>query len=303
MKQVLAWAAAGAALFATSVASADEPPSTPPTTTASTDPAAPPAATPTPTTDNGHPVQERVPTDDPTGGAYTSPTMLFIPAGAMPVWNVRVTASSEFQTPSESTAGANPDAAIRPGLGVELGLPLGFAVAAGTNWVGGDVNPDTGAKDFNLGISPFAQLRYHILGDASGMGFQLGTSFTYKKVGFEGDPGEGELAISAQYRRSKWEAGLQAVAGKDFATTSMDVEGHAYALYRVIPQLGLGAAGQFRDGVVVQDGDKTWDAVGGGIASLTLGRYHLGALAGPTTLGLDPGHVGALGQIFGSARF
>lgn len=292
MKQMLVWAAAGVTLFATSGAAADEPspsaPSTPPATTA--------------TTDNGRPVQERVPTDDPTGGAYTSPTMLFIPAGAMPAWNVRVTASSEFQTPSESTAGANPDAAIRPGLGVELGLPAGFAVAAGTNWVGGDVNA-AGAKDFNLGISPFAQLRYHIFGDRSGMGFQLGSSFTYKKVGFEGDPGEGELALSAQYRRSKWEAGLQAVAGKDFATTTMDVEGHAYALYRVIPQLGLGAAGQFRNGVVVQTGDKTWDAVGGGIASLTLGRYQLGALGGATTLGLDPGHVGALGQVFGSARF
>jgi hypothetical protein len=308
MKQMVVWAAAGVTLIATSGAAADEPTSTPATTSAPVDPpaAAPPAAaTPAtpPTTDTGRPSEGRVPTDDPTGGAYTSPTLLFIPAGAMPVWNVRVTASSEFQGPSESTAGANPDAAIRPGLGVELGLPLGFAVAAGSNWVGGDVNADTGAKDFNLGISPFAQLRYHIFGDTSGMGFQLGTSFTYKKVGFEGDPGEGELGLSAQYRRSKWEAGLQAVAGKDFATTSMDVEAHAYALYRVIPQLGLGAAGQVRDGVIVQTGDKTYDMVGGGIASLTLGRYQLGALGGATSLGLDPGQVGGLAQVFGSARF
>ncbi len=159
-----------------------------------------------------------MPKDDPTGGAYTSPTLLFIPAGAMPAWNVRVTVLSEFQGPYQTAAAPNPDAGIRPGAGVELGLPAGFAVAAGTNWVGGDVNA-SGQKDFNLGLSPYVQARFHILGDRSGRDFQLGTSLTYKFVGFEGDPGEVEWALSAQYRRPSWEAGLQAVMGKDFATT------------------------------------------------------------------------------------
>jgi hypothetical protein len=136
---------------------------------------------------------ERVPTNDPTGGAYTSPTLLFIPAGALPVWNARATVSTELQSPSDVHAG------FRPGLGMELGLPAGFTVAAGTNWVGGDINPSTNQTDFNLGISPFFQARFHILGSADGQGFQLGTSATYKFVGFEGDPGEMELALSAQY--------------------------------------------------------------------------------------------------------
>src|SRR5271169_4319057 len=57
------------------------------------------------------------PADDPTGGAYASPTMLFIPAGALPVWNVRVIASTQLQSPSDVHAG------FRPGLGGELGLP------------------------------------------------------------------------------------------------------------------------------------------------------------------------------------
>src|SRR5271154_372748 len=93
-----------------------------------------PPAEPRQDTGNVAPV-ERVPTSDPTGGAYTSPTLLFIPAGAMPVWNVRATVSTELQSPSDVHAG------FRPGLGVELGLPVGFTVAAGTNWVGGDINP------------------------------------------------------------------------------------------------------------------------------------------------------------------
>jgi hypothetical protein len=183
-----------------------------------------------------------------------------------------------------------------------VGLPLGFTVAAGTTWVGGDVNA-SGQKDFGLGLSPFFQARLHLYGDANGRGLQLGTSVTYKFVGFEGDPGEMEFAFSAQYRKLRWEAGIQGVIGKDFATTDADGEVHAYALYRVIPQLGLGVAGQVRDGLVIQPGETSYDVIGGAIASFTLNRYQIGGLFGGSTLGLDQGHFGALGQVFASARF
>lgn len=243
--------------------------------------------------------EERVPVGDPTGGAYTSPTMLFIPAGALPTWNARAILSTELQGPSDVHAG------FRPGIGAELGLPAGVTVAAGTNWVGGDINPGTGRTDFNLGLSPYAQARLHILGDKDGRGFQLGTSATYKFVGFEGDPGEGELALSAQYRMPAYELGLQAVGGKDFSSEAADVEAHAYALYRVVPQLGVGAAGQVRVAVISDPTapQNAYDAMGGAIGSFTVGRYQVGALAGGSTLGLAQGHVGALGQLFGTARF
>lgn len=262
-------------------------------TTALADPVVPEP----PTDASGAVPVERVPTSDPTGGAYTSPTLLFIPAGAVPVWNVRAIVSTELQTPSDVDAG------FRPGLGAELGLPAGFTVGAGTNWVGGDVNQNTNKTDFNLGISPYFQARFHIAGRDDGQGFQLGTSATYKFVGFEGDPGEMELAMSAQYRRRQFEVGLQGVVGKDFATTDADGEVHAYALYRVIPQLGIGAAGQVRTAIVSQVGEPTYDVVGGGIASLTIAQYQVGALAGASTLGLAQGQAGALGQLFATARF
>ncbi|HEX3342939.1 MAG TPA: hypothetical protein VHS09_00150, partial [Polyangiaceae bacterium] len=238
---------------------------------------------------------ERVPTSDPTGGAYTSPTLLFIPAGALPVWNVHVLASTEVQSPSDVHAG------FRPGLGVELGLPAGITLGAGTNWVGGDVDPDTGNTDFNLGLSPYFQARLHLVGRADGQGLQLGTSATYKFVGFEGDPGEVELAVSAQYRQRRFEVGLQGVVGKDFATTDADGEVHAYALYRVIPQLGIGGAGQVRTAIVSQPGETTYDVVGGAIASLTVAEYQVGVLAGGSTLGLAQGQAGALAQVFAGA--
>ncbi|HEY3819901.1 MAG TPA: hypothetical protein VGL81_22200 [Polyangiaceae bacterium] len=76
-----------------------------------------------------------------------------------------------------------------------------------------------------------------MVGADDGRGFQLGTSATYKFVGFEGDPGEIEIALSAQYRQRRYELGLQGVIGKDFATTDADGEVHAYVLYRPIPQL------------------------------------------------------------------
>jgi hypothetical protein len=47
--------------------------------------------------------------------------------------------------------------------------------------------------------------------------------------------------------------------------------------------------------------------ISGGIASLTLGRWQLAALAGESTIGLATPtgqiQVGALGEVFGTARF
>jgi hypothetical protein len=243
------------------------------------------------------------PPDDPTGGAYTTPTLLFVPAGAVPTWNVRVIASLDVQgptTPDRLSAGSS--VGFQPGIGAELGLPAGFTFGAGTRWVGGDVSP----TPISGGLSPYLQLRYHILGNPTGEGWQLGASVTYKFVGFQGDPGEMELAVSTQYRHRLFELGLQAVIGKDFATTDADGEAHAYAVYRFIPQLAIGAAAQGRLAIVSQPDEPPGDVVSGGIASLTLGRWQIAGLGGESTIGLSQGtavRVGALGELFATARF
>jgi hypothetical protein len=252
--------------------------------------------------------------DDPTGGAYTAPTLLFTPAGAVPTWNVRVITSLDFQGPAQpdklatGTCGANACVGVLPGIGGELGLPGGYTFAAGTQWVGGDTVHYRGA------ISPYFQLRYHISGAKDGHGLQLGASVTYKFVGFgynQGvpgqDPGEMELGFQSQYRHRKYELGLEGVVGKDFATVAADGEVHAYAIYRVIPRLGIGAASQLRLAMVQPPGGPQpfGDVVSGGIASLTLGRWQLGALAGESTVGLNVGstiHAGALGEVFATTR-
>jgi hypothetical protein len=257
------------------------------------------AASADPTSDIVSTPQQPV-ADDPTGGAYTTPTLLFIPAAAVPKWNVRAIVSSELQSPSDVHAG------FRPGLGAELGLPAGFTIAGGTNWVGGDVKPNTNASDFNLGISPYVQGRFHIYGRQDGQGLQLGTSLTYKFVGFEGDPGESELMMSAQYRQQHYELGLQGGLGQDFGDVhNHDGEVHGYAVYRFIPQLALGGAGQVRIAISRPAGspNSAYDVIGGAIGSLTIGRYQIGALGGASSIGLVQGQVGALGQLFGTARF
>ena len=243
---------------------------------------------------------ETAPGFDPTGGAYTTPTLLFIPAAAVPKWNVRAIASTDIQAP------AVVNASVRPGLGLEVGLPAGVTLGAGNNWVGGDVNPNTGRTDFNLGLSPYLQARLHLLGDTDGRGWQLGTSVTYKFVGFEGDPGELELAGSLQYRAFGYEVGIQAVLGQDLEDAGgHDAELHAYAVYRPIPNLALGAAGQGRVSLSPDEdsGDSSYDVLGGAIGSFTVSRYQLGVLAGASTVSLSQGHVGALGQVFATARF
>jgi hypothetical protein len=214
-------------------------------------------------------------------------------------------APDRLATGQTATNSANPLAkfGLQPGLGLELGLPFGFTLAGGTNWVGGDVSPTPIAG----GLSPYAQLRYHILGDnRTGLGWQLGASATYKLVGFQGDPGEMEIAVSAQYRRPRWEVGLQGVVGKDFASDDADAELHLYAVYRVIPQLALGVAGQGRTGLAHDPTEPPVDLISGAIASLTLGRWQLAGLGGESTLGLNNGptvRAGAFGEVFASARF
>ncbi len=265
------------------------------------------------------PLARATPPTDPTGGAFTTPTLLFIPAGAVPTWNARVITSLDVQGPTApdrlavgTAAGGNARVGFQPGIAAEIGLPAGFTLGAGTNWVGGDnAGPNVAA-----GLSPYFQLRYHLLGGNDGRGFQLGASATYKFVGFgtngavqtSQDPGEIELAVSGQYRTRRFEVGVQAVVGKDFATTDADGELHAYAVVRPIPEVALGAASQLRVGLVSQPGEPPADVIAGAIASLTLGRWQLAALGGGSTVGLAlPTSVkiqmGALGEVFGTVRF
>jgi len=264
---------------------------------ASADPPSPPAE------GESRPFARATPPDDPTGGAYTSPTLLFIPAAAVPTWNVRVITSLDVQAPTApDRLASGSSVGLQPGVGGEIGLPGEVTLGAGTIWVGGDTSPAPASG----GLSPYLQARLHLLGDKSGRGFQLGTSVTYKFVGFQGDPGEMELAVSAQYRRRYYEVGLQGVFGKDFATTDADAELHGYAVYRPIPVLAVGAATQVRLGVVSQPGEPIADVIAGGIASVTLGRWQVAALGGESTVGLNQGtqiKAGALAEIFGTARF
>jgi hypothetical protein len=234
--------------------------------------------------------------DDPTGGAYTTPTLLFVPAGALPAWKIKVITALDVHgpTPADRLA-VGTSLGFQPSLGGEIGLPGGFTLGAGTAWVGGDASP----TPISEGISPYFQARYHILGTSDGRGFQLGTSVAYKFVGFQGDPGEMEVALSSQYRESHYEVGLQGILGKDFGSSAADGEIHAYALYRVVPQLGLGGAGQVRVGLV----QGAYDVIGGGLASLTIGRWQIAGLGGVSTVGRDQGHVGGLGEVFATARF
>jgi hypothetical protein len=309
--------ALAAVIGAASPALADDPPAPAP---APTDSAAAPALTPdAPATQSSSapPAKDAVAVigpdtsikADPTGGAYTSPTLLFIPAAAVPAWNVRVITSLDMQGPTAADRLASGTSlGFQPGIGGELGLPGGFTVGAGTQWVGGDAPSGPSAAPFGQGISPYLQARYNIFGDkATGQGLGIGTSLTYKFVGFQGDPGEMELALSAQYRQKKYEVGLQAVFGKDFATVDADAEGHAYAIYRIIPELGVGAAVQYRKSAYffgpAQPGDTTFDVISGGIASFTYGRWQLGTLVGESTVGLNQGQAGFLGELFGTARF
>lgn len=243
---------------------------------------------------------QRVPTSDPTGGAYTSPTLLFTPAAALPRLNVRITTGVDLQTPSDAFYG------VRPLLHAELGLAAGFTLAGGTSWVGGDT---LSAGD---GFSPFGQLRYQIFGRPDGLGAIGGAALTYKRVGYRGGENELEASFSFQYRRPRFEFGAQGVFGQSLEEgEEHDLEARVYGAFRVIPELALGVSAQVRGDIGEEEqarggarpaGKNELDFIGGGMASLTLGRWQAGALVGASTIG-NVERAGFLGQLFGSARF
>src|SRR4029077_17939592 len=79
---------------------------------------------------------------DPTGGAYTTPTLLFVPAGALPAWNAKVIAAFDVHGPTPADRLAiGTSLGFQPSLGGEIGLPGGFTLGAGSAWVGGDTSP------------------------------------------------------------------------------------------------------------------------------------------------------------------
>ena len=238
---------------------------------------------------------------DPTGGAYTTPTLLFIPAGALPAWNVRVITAVDVQgpTPPDRLAVGNGRSALDQAWEARIGLPAGFTLGAGTSWVGGH-EPNAPERSRPVLIS---RLAIHIR--RSRRRARLST----------GDVSDLQVCrVSGRSRRTGgrvlWpvpgkvlRGGLQPDYRKDFATTDADGEIHAYALYRVIPQLGLGGAGQVRIGLVSQPGEITYDVVGGAMASLTMGVWQIAGLVGASTLGLNQGQVGGFGEAFATVRF
>lgn len=252
------------------------------------------AAAQTPT-DHDAPPQGRF--ADPTGGAYTVPTTLFVPAAALPSLMPRITLGADVQ----STGRLSP---VRPYLNAELGLPLGFTLAAGTQFLGGDP-PRAGDS-----ITPFAQVRYQLFGRADGMGPIGGVSVTYKRVGYRGGENEVEAAFSFQYRRPRFEVGAQGTFGQSLEEgEEHDLEARVYAAYRVLPSLAIGLSGQVRGDIGEEDealrvamGRNELDFTGGAIASYTISRWQFGALLGATNLGLVD-QVAFLGQLQGQVRF
>ena len=240
----------------------------------------------------------RVPTGDPTGGAYTAPTTLFVPAAALPTLNVRMTVGADVQP----TGVFSP---VRPLLNAELGLGRGFTVALGTTYFGGD---QPRALDT---LTPFAQLRYQLFGRRDGMGWQGGVSLTGKLVGYQGGEAELEASFSLQYRARRWEAGAQGTFGQSLADgDGHDVEARLYAAWRAIPALALGVTAQVRadvgddanDAAKAARGIPEVDVIGGAMASYTYERWQIGALAGGSTIGFANG-LAFVGQAFGTVRF
>lgn len=239
---------------------------------------------------------------DPTGGADTSPTLLFVPAAALPSLNVRVITGVGFQAPAGQLDG------VRPHLAGELGVGQGVTLAAGSRWFGGG----DGDRSVLGGLTPFGQVRLALFGDPHAPGLLGGAALTIKRVGYRDGEPELEAAFSLEARTPRLEAGANAVLGQSLAEAGEhDVELHLFGGVRPFPALLLGVSGQVRAGIGEEESaagggprelEADTDLQGGAIASLTVGTWQLGTLVGASTLGLTD-HAGLLVEVFGAVRF
>lgn len=258
---------------------------------------------------------QRVPTHDPTGGAYTPASPLFTPAAALPTWNVRARAGVELQPASGGFALA------RPLLDLEVGLPAGFTLAAGSAWVGG--TPSRAEVDGVQGLSAYGQVRWQFLGRGRETGLLGGVAVALKANGYRGGEPEVETSVSLHYRAQRFELGLQGTFGQGFEAGERDLEGRLFAAYRVIPSFALGVSGQVRAEV----GDEAEEAsraarcastpgtsgcnadadlITGVTAHYTMDRWQLGVLVGASSVGLariDQFRLGFYSQVGGTVRF
>lgn len=259
----------------------------------------------------------RVPTHDPTGGAYTPASPLFVPAAALPSLNVRARAGVELQPASGGFAVA------RPLVDLELGLPAGFTLAAGATWVGGTQVPRRETEGV-AGLGAWGQVRWQFLGRGREHGLLGGAALTVKANGYRGGEPEIEASVSMQYRTRRFEAGLQGTWGRGLGDEDEhDLEARVYAAYRLVPNFALGVAGQLRAGI---EGDETealraarcraspggadclgeLDLIAGLSAQYTWERWQLGVLLGASSIGLSQTEAlrfGFYSQASGSVRF
>lgn len=260
---------------------------------------------------------QRVPTQDPTGGAYTPPTALFTPAAALPALNVRARAGVEVQPAS------GPFSMARPVLDLELGLPAGITLAAGTSWVGG-AQLARREEEGVPGLGAYGQVRWQFLGRGRDTGLLGGVSLSVKANGFRGGEPEAEASVSLHYRARRFEAGLQGTYGHSLGEEDeSDVEARAFVAWRPLPQLALGLSGQLRAEVGSEGAEAArqtrctanpgsadcladLDVIAGATGSYTYERWQLGVLLGASSVGLaraDSFRAGFYSQVSGAVRF
>lgn len=259
----------------------------------------------------------RVPTQDPTGGAYTAPTPLFTPAASLPSLNVRARAGVEVQPASGAFSMA------RPILDLELGLPAGITLAAGTTWVGG-TQLARREEEGVPGLGAYGQVRWQFLGRGRDTGLLGGASLTVKANGFRGGEPEAEASVSLQFRARRFEAGLQGTYGHSLGEEDeSDVEARAFVAWRPLPYLALGISGQLRAEIASQGAEAArqtrcaanpgsadcladLDVIAGATGSYTYERWQLGVLLGASSVGLaraDSFRAGFYSQVSGAVRF
>lgn len=267
--------------------------------------------------DRDTPNAPRVPTHDPTGGAYTPPTPLFTAAAALPSLNLRARAGVEVQPASGAFAIA------RPILDLEVGLPAGFTLAAGTTFVGGTQlvrREEEGVP----GLGAYGQVRWQFLGRGRDTGLLGGVALTFKANGFRGGEPEAEASVSFQYRQRRFEAGVQGTYGHSLGEENeSDIEARVYVAWRVLPYFALGLSGQMRGEVGSETAEAArqarcaaspgsadcladLDMIAGATASYTYERWQLGVLVGASTIGLarvDDFRAGFYSQASGAVRF
>lgn len=122
-------------------------------------------------------------------------------------------------------------------------------------------------------------------------------SLSYKPEGFTEPEGELESVLILSHQIPGGMVRGMLAYGQDPERNESDVEGGASLVQRVSPDLVIGGTFRYRRGLVIKTGEPSWDALGGVLGGMAIGRARVELMVGADGIKYSSAQWGIVGLV------